>query len=84
MHFVEALASKEFRIGRALGKAAYAADVLSSKARDVRRSDFVNVSRVCPNLPSFSEREKLIIGQYEPGKLSKKDLEPYRCMRKTR
>jgi hypothetical protein len=83
MRFVEALARKQQRLARALGKAAYAADVLSTKGRDVRRSDFLNVARVCPNLPRFSESEKQIIEKYDPNKLNKKDLQHYRPIRKT-
>ncbi len=50
------------RLTRFVGRAAYAADVLSSsRVRNVRRRDFKDVERVDPGLLPFTEEEKATI-----------------------
>ena len=49
------------RLERLVGRAAYAADILVGRARDVRVDDFKNVSRQRPHLRDFNAYERLIL-----------------------
>lgn len=59
--WLERFSSKKNRLIRLVGVAAFAADVLLGKARNVRRSDFKECERVEPPLPPFSAHEWNII-----------------------
>jgi hypothetical protein len=55
------LASHGRSIARLLGRAAYAAEILSRTARNVRLKDFRNIQRAAPPLHPFSQTEVDII-----------------------
>ena len=61
LNSLQKVASDERRLQRLIGRAAYAADVLSGLARDVRISDFNDIARAEPPLRSFSPLEKAVI-----------------------
>lgn len=63
---LERLASDQRHLDCLIGLAAYAADILVGKARDVRIADFKNVSRVMPLARSFDSDELAIINSYDP------------------
>jgi hypothetical protein len=76
---LEQLTKNGEHLKQLLGQAAYAAQVLALKARNVRQGDFKEVHRVEPQLAAFAACEIEIIGTIEARRpLSKKDLEPYR------
>jgi hypothetical protein len=59
--WLEKFASDQERLTRALARAAYASDILTGKARNVRQSDFRNIERLAPPIRPFSEEESAII-----------------------
>jgi hypothetical protein len=71
---LEPIAKNQSRISKLLGAAAHAADVLvGMKVRDVRKSDFREVTQVEPQLADFSDDEMQIINRLDPDRLSDKD-----------
>jgi hypothetical protein len=80
MRFVKALARNPTRLNRILGRAAYAADVLSKRGiQGVRMSDFENIAQIRFSLPKFSEEEAKLIDKYDPTRLTKREEEDYRA-----
>ena len=63
--WLEKLASDQERLIQLLGRAAYASDVLSGKARNVRQSDFKNIERVAPSMRPFNEQELDVISSID-------------------
>jgi hypothetical protein len=61
LNLLEKFASDERRVKRLIGRAAYAADVLTGLARDVRINDFSDIARSAPPLRSFSTIEMAVI-----------------------
>ena len=61
LNSLEEFASDERRLKKLIGRAAYAADVLTGLARDVRVGDFDNIERAAPPLRSFSTIEMALI-----------------------
>jgi hypothetical protein len=61
VEFFENLASGRPRLDRILGRAAYAADILSSRVKSIRDGDFRNIARHKSRLRAFSVDEKLRI-----------------------
>jgi hypothetical protein len=55
------LATDKKHLEKLIGRAAYAADVMNRKARNVRISDFKAVHRVAPPLLCFTQRELNVI-----------------------
>ena len=66
---LERLAANQKALNQLLGRAAFAATILSSKAHDVRKGDFVDVTRIEPKLAPFNSDEMEIIGAINPDKL---------------
>jgi hypothetical protein len=65
--WLEKFASSQQRLTRFLAHAAYASDVLTGKARNVRRSDFRNIERLAPPMRPFSEEELAVIHSIDTG-----------------
>jgi hypothetical protein len=63
--WLEKFASRPERLTQVLGRAAYALDVLTGKARNVRQSDFRNIERVAPPIRAFTETELDIINSID-------------------
>ena len=61
LNSLEEFASDERRLKKLIGRAAYAADVLTGLARDVRIGDFRDIERAAPPLRSFSTLEMAVI-----------------------
>jgi hypothetical protein len=61
MDWFERFTSDQGRLSRFVGRAAYAADILSANARNVRRHDFTEVERIAPPIRPFSQEEIDII-----------------------
>jgi hypothetical protein len=61
LNSLQKIASDERRLKKLIGRAAYAADVLSGLARDVRMTDFKDIARATPPLRPFSPLEKAVI-----------------------
>jgi hypothetical protein len=59
--FLRVFVSDQKRLDRVIGRAAFAADVLSRQARKVRIRDFSKVSRSPPRLRPFDDDEEMII-----------------------
>jgi hypothetical protein len=59
--FLDKVASNQRRLTRLIGRAAYAADILEKRARNVRLRDFKQIRRVTPALPDFRPEERQII-----------------------
>jgi hypothetical protein len=57
----ERLATDKKRLEKLMGRAAYAADVMNRKARNVRVSDFTAIRRVAPPLLCLTNRELDVI-----------------------
>ena len=66
MHLLHLLAAKQERLTQLIGKAAYVADLLGERARQVRQSDFKKIARVEPRLPPFDLEEQAIINSIDP------------------
>jgi hypothetical protein len=58
---LQKIARDQACLTRFIGEAAYAADVLSRKARNIRRRDFRNITRVTPKIRPFSEDQLMVI-----------------------
>jgi hypothetical protein len=65
MDWVEKFTSDQRRLDRLVGRAAYAADILAGKARNVRQRDFEGVERVAPPMPLFIQDEISIISSID-------------------
>ena len=63
--WLEKFASDQKRLTRFLARAAFASDVLTGKARNVRQSDFENIERVAPPIRPFTEVELTIINNID-------------------
>jgi hypothetical protein len=63
--WLEKFASDRERLTRFLARAAYASDVLTGIARNVRQSDFENIERLAPPLRPFTETELVIINNID-------------------
>jgi hypothetical protein len=61
MNWLQKFASDQRRSNRLIGRAAYAADILVGRARNVRQRDFKDVERVIPPMPPFTPDEMAII-----------------------
>ena len=61
MDWLENFTSNQRHLDRFVGRAAYAADILAGKARNVRKSDFKDVERVTPPMVAFTSDEMDII-----------------------
>jgi hypothetical protein len=59
--FLDKVASNQRRLTRLIGRAAYAADILKKRARNVRLRDFERIRRVTPALRPFGPAELEII-----------------------
>jgi hypothetical protein len=59
------LCADKRRLEKLIGRAAYAADVMNLRARDVRVSDFKGVPRIAPRLLPFTEQELKIIEEID-------------------
>lgn len=75
---LEGVARSQKQVNQLLGEAAFTADILVGKARDVRLGDFKDVERVGPRLDPFSTAELQIIDEIDPDELSEKDSSDYR------
>jgi hypothetical protein len=58
---LQKIARDQACLTRFIGEAAYAADVLSRKAHNIRCRDFRNITRVTPKIRPFSEDELMVI-----------------------
>jgi hypothetical protein len=65
MDWLEKFTTDQQRLNRLVGCAAYAADILAGKARDVRQRDFAGVERVAPPMPPFIQDEISIISSID-------------------
>jgi hypothetical protein len=63
--WLEKFTSDQERLTRLLGRAAYAADILAGKARNVRQGDFKGIDRIAPPMRPFSEEELAIISSID-------------------
>jgi hypothetical protein len=66
MDWLEKFTSKQKRLTRFVGRAAYAADILTGHARKVRQRDFEGFDRIAPPMRSFTKEELAIIGGIDP------------------
>jgi hypothetical protein len=65
MDWLEKFTSKQRRLTRLVGRAAYAADILAGHARKVRQRDFEDVERIAPRIRPFTDEELVIIGSID-------------------
>jgi hypothetical protein len=65
MDWLEKFTSDQQRLSRLIGRAAYAADILTGKARNVRQRDFEDIDRIAPPMPPFTQDEMSIISSID-------------------
>jgi hypothetical protein len=65
LHWLEMFASDQERLTRFVGRAAYAADILTGHARNVRQQDLEGIERVAPRMRSFTDEELDIISSID-------------------
>jgi hypothetical protein len=65
MDWLEKFTSDQERLTRLVGRAAYAADILAGKARNVRQRDFKGIDRITPPMRAFSGEELAIISSID-------------------
>jgi hypothetical protein len=63
--WLEKFSSDQERLTCLVGRAAYAADILAGKARNVRQGDFKGIDRIAPRMRPFSEEELNIISSID-------------------
>jgi hypothetical protein len=63
--WIDKFTSDQKRLTRLIGRAAYAADILVGKARNVRQRDFKNIDRIAPPMPPFTYDEMVIINSID-------------------
>jgi hypothetical protein len=64
--WLEAFSHDQRRLLLLVGRAAYAADVLAGKGRNVRERDFKNIKRFAPHIRPFAADERSIIESIDP------------------
>jgi hypothetical protein len=65
MDWLEKFTSDQRRLDRLIGRVAYAADILTGKARKVRQGDFKDIRRVVPPTRRFTQDELDIISSID-------------------